>query len=73
MIKKLARKALADELTELNDEIEALEQENEDLNAYIDGIQNKINSSKTKEEAFAFAEGIIQENERKWRDLGLIQ
>ncbi len=73
MIKKLARKALADELTELNDEIEALEQENEALNAYIDEIQNTINSSKTKEEAFAFAEGIIQENERKWRELGLIQ
>ncbi len=73
MIKKLARKALADELTELNNEIEALEQENEALNAYIDEIENTINSSKTKEEAFAFAEGIIQENERKWRKLGLIK
>ena len=73
MIKKLAKKALSNEITELNNEIEALEQENEILNAYRDEMSNILNQSKTKEEAFAFADGIIKENERKWRELGLIE
>ncbi len=73
MIKKLARNVLSDELTELNNEIEALEQENEALNDYRNGMNDIFKDWKTKEEAFAFAEGIIQENQRKWRELGLIQ